>query len=71
LRVIVAAMACEDCARRESVEILEELDYAERVRRNQGKMIVALIVIVTLVIIRLDAKGALTFTELLEGIESG
>jgi hypothetical protein len=68
-------MACDDCARRELAEILDglECDVEElrRVKRNQGIALAVLIGAGLLVLARLNAKGVLSYAELLEGPASG
>lgn len=60
-------MACEDCAKRDAEEILDNLEYAERVNRNQGLVLVAIVIVLLALIVRLNAKGVLSYSELLDG----
>lgn len=64
-------MACDDCARRDAEELLDNLDQVERVQRNQGIALLIVMVVGLGILLRLNAKGILTFAELLEGPASG
>jgi Kef-type K+ transport system membrane component KefB len=62
-------MACDDCARRQLAENVDGLEYdvdeLKRVKRNQGIALVVVVVAGLLVLSRLNAKGVLTWAELL------
>lgn len=68
-------MACDDCSRRELAENLdglqEDIDELISVKRNQGIAIVILLAAGLLVLARLNAKGILTYRELIDGIPAG
>jgi hypothetical protein len=64
-------MACDDCARRDAEEFLDNLDHVERVQRNQGIALLIVMVVGAGILVRLNAKGVLTFAELLEGPAGG
>jgi len=64
-------MACEDCQRRDAEEFLDNLDRVERIQRNQGIVLLVLLAVVGFALVRLNAKGVLTYAELLDGPASG
>jgi len=64
-------MACDDCARRDADEILDNLGQVERVQRNQGITLLILILGLGFILARLNAKGLLTVAELLDGPAGG
>lgn len=68
-------MACEDCRRREvedNVDGLEQdVERLERVNRNQGILLVAILCAFAVLVIRLADKGVLSYRELLDGVADG
>ena len=64
-------MACEDCQRREladNVDGLEEdVTWLQRVTRNQGLVLVITAAVLTVLIVKLNRKGVLSYAELLDG----
>lgn len=66
-------MACEDCNRRELAGNIDGLDQdvaqLERVNRNQGVLLLVLAVSFLFLVARLNAKGVLSYRELLDGID--
>ena len=68
-------MACDDCARRDLEDNVDGLGYdveeLTRVKRNQGIVLVGLTIVVFIALHRLNAKGVLTWGELLEATADG
>jgi hypothetical protein len=64
-------MACEDCARRDSEEILDNLEHVERVQRNQGIAVMLILAALVFLFAALTEKGVLSYGDLLETARDG
>lgn len=66
---------CESCRRRELAENIDGLEYdideLKRAKRSQGVVIAVLLFAGLLVLARLNAKGVLTYAELLQAPADG
>jgi len=56
---------CEECARRKADDVADELEYTRGVQRNHAYLLIGLLVAVLVIAHRLNAKGLLSYGELL------